>query len=996
MPAILPNETRTVDKLALSISPVSSHGNDEELMLNSSRVARVVLPAITISNVTSDVNSKRSLVVRLPLTIVKHRVKTLMPLNVHVVLVEASLASSDVFLHKKLGVAILERSRDQVATETMVLRRHDPHLHHAPAIDDHVQHRNQGQGNSHDQTAGSPWTVANISQRFQDSISGLWLVLESSEPTDFLSGRILPSLAVDKHRTRVERHIRHAFNVGLQENTVNFRLPANSLSNATTFRAIVVYELVIDNQTLLLGFSVCNDSIILPAALLGSNDGVVIDIWTILLAVGTFLILLIVICVFLFLHLRKRRHKQLEIEAQTRAKSSIEQRESVAGDQANTRLLRSSKLNMMQLSERRKTCSTPAEETTFCSQSSLPIGSLGNSINRRVLGGPFLDVGDMPEFWNIPKVERRLMDEFASLPTGFVYSTAVANLPQNEPFNRSHFVVPYDRNRVDVPMVACTFPLRSSSYINASVVSSARGNIFYVTQTPMSVCQEQFWLMVWNYNISSVVMLTDLNDSRARLARFWPLRKQGTVQYGSIAITINSERSTAHSKFYALKLVSLKCEREKRLVYLWQFVSWLEYGVPNSTFAFLEFVRDIRRGESRESAVCVVCPTGGGRSGLYVALDSLLDEGHETESVNVFRTVARLRRERPNLVRTKAQYLFLYQAVIDHFSYVGKEVSPSAVFSGRDIKTEFRQLIDSFKTPPPVYDPDQSTLRSVVPMHSTSQSPASEILHEAVCEPSPVMTSTPLTKKDLSKKQQQQAMHGHVILADCAMIRRVDTFHHRDAMLLLPASISVDSEAFWQMLYEEKAAMLINVDHGGAAIGSDDIQHWPRLTVKRGSTHCLESFSYRDIKLSQAPRSSPNKKLRHYVFRCWPRDEDGDGVDTLPPPAQLITFLRVVVHWYSRCCEDGRAPVAVYSAHTQNRAVLFSVLWNVVERLQTQHYEHAGHAPSIDIFNLVRHTYTNIIPHLTQVRSTHVKCLYSELLPILLNAVSTVILCHCL
>ena len=52
----------------------------------------------------------------------------------------------------------------------------------------------------------------------------------------------------------------------------------------------------------------------------------------------------------------------------------------------------------------------------------------------------------------------------------------------------------------------------------------------------------------------------------------------------------------------------------------------------------------------------VQCHTGGGRCGIYIAVDHLITEGKESGRVDVFKCVTKLRLERAQLVHTVAQY----------------------------------------------------------------------------------------------------------------------------------------------------------------------------------------------------------------------------------------------------------------------------------------------------------------------------------------------------
>ena len=58
------------------------------------------------------------------------------------------------------------------------------------------------------------------------------------------------------------------------------------------------------------------------------------------------------------------------------------------------------------------------------------------------------------------------------------------------------------------------------------------------------------------------------------------------------------------------------------------------------------------------STVLVQCHTGGGRCGVYIALDQLISAGKQSGTVDVFKCVTKLRLQRVQLVNTVAQYRY--------------------------------------------------------------------------------------------------------------------------------------------------------------------------------------------------------------------------------------------------------------------------------------------------------------------------------------------------
>ncbi|XP_052761885.1 receptor-type tyrosine-protein phosphatase mu-like [Mya arenaria] len=87
--------------------------------------------------------------------------------------------------------------------------------------------------------------------------------------------------------------------------------------------------------------------------------------------------------------------------------------------------------------------------------------------------------------------------------------------------------------------------------------------------------------------------------------------------------------------------------------------------VPESVTHFLHLVKAVET-TAASGSVILHCNSGGGRSGLFAAICTLLEKtgiGHE---VSVFNTVRQLRARRPNAVRTKEQYALCHECVCEY------------------------------------------------------------------------------------------------------------------------------------------------------------------------------------------------------------------------------------------------------------------------------------------------------------------------------------------
>lgn len=88
-------------------------------------------------------------------------------------------------------------------------------------------------------------------------------------------------------------------------------------------------------------------------------------------------------------------------------------------------------------------------------------------------------------------------------------SFSVGGGDENRSKNRSEMVIPYDRNRVILTPV----PGREhSTYINASFIEGYdNSESFVITQDPLETTITDFWRMISEQCISTIVMLSDVS-----------------------------------------------------------------------------------------------------------------------------------------------------------------------------------------------------------------------------------------------------------------------------------------------------------------------------------------------------------------------------------------------------------------------------------------------------------------------------------------------------
>ena len=110
----------------------------------------------------------------------------------------------------------------------------------------------------------------------------------------------------------------------------------------------------------------------------------------------------------------------------------------------------------------------------------------------------------------------------------------VANLPYNVTCNRSQAIIPYDKNRVKLSRQSP----KDSAYINASFIRTIGYRSCIVTQCPTAQTTNEFWRMVWELQVGTIVMLLSSRECNGpEYYHYWP-RKSKPLYYRDVKVQL--------------------------------------------------------------------------------------------------------------------------------------------------------------------------------------------------------------------------------------------------------------------------------------------------------------------------------------------------------------------------------------------------------------------------------------------------------------------------
>ncbi|XP_066524908.1 receptor-type tyrosine-protein phosphatase eta-like [Hoplias malabaricus] len=233
---------------------------------------------------------------------------------------------------------------------------------------------------------------------------------------------------------------------------------------------------------------------------------------------------------------------------------------------------------------------------------------------------------------------------------------------ENKTKNRYNNVLPYDSSRVKLSVQGTS----CDDYINANYIAGYNSRKEYIAaQGPLPATVNEFWRMIWENHIQTIVMLTRCNEQgRVKCEKYWPTEIK---MYGNILVKNTSEITLEDWTITDFTIKNVKTA-EIREVRHFHFTAWPDHGVPETTEVLINFrhlVREHMDQYSLHSPTVVHCSAGVGRTGTFIALDHLTFQIERESMVDIYGIVYDMRMHRSLMVQTEDQYVFLNQCALD-------------------------------------------------------------------------------------------------------------------------------------------------------------------------------------------------------------------------------------------------------------------------------------------------------------------------------------------
>ena len=242
------------------------------------------------------------------------------------------------------------------------------------------------------------------------------------------------------------------------------------------------------------------------------------------------------------------------------------------------------------------------------------------------------------------------------------YPCENAVMEHNKVKNKYKMIFPYDKSRVILPPLDDQF---MTTYINASFIPGCYcSEKFIAAQAPKDNTVEDFWRMIMEFNVTNIVMLTNIIEgNRKKCEMYFPLDSRTPEQFGIFNIKqIHAETFLG----YIMRTFQVTDGKKNLKIKHFHFTAWPDHEVPIVYDEFLTFSHKVHNEvKGTKSHVLVHCSAGVGRTGTFIAVFNILSAIEKSHPVSIYKIVHEMREHRPQMVQTFRQYKFIHLSVAE-------------------------------------------------------------------------------------------------------------------------------------------------------------------------------------------------------------------------------------------------------------------------------------------------------------------------------------------
>ncbi|KAJ8040303.1 Receptor-type tyrosine-protein phosphatase kappa [Holothuria leucospilota] len=534
---------------------------------------------------------------------------------------------------------------------------------------------------------------------------------------------------------------------------------------------------------------------------------------------------------------------------------------------------------------------------------------------------------------NKEDVVNDIVQQFMALPSGGQYPWSVALKLQNKPKNFFRTILAYDHSRVKLDTNGSD---ARCDYINASYIKNQQGKTsFIAAQGLQEGTVDDFWKVVWQENVETIVMVTDsIEKNKILCSTYWPNKVHTGKVYGDITVNLMEFTSYTSHTIRKLNLLKGKHKSEAHTVAQVQVHSWPYGSVPKEPASLISVIKKVKSLQTDGSSSPL---NGVGATGTFIAVYVLMDTIKKKKDVNIFDFVKRMRDDRVDMVKTRIQYLFIFECLL-------------AVLQSTDSQISCDQL--------------KKLGHAAIKLKSKKEY---KVLQESVIEEQHCEDYT----GNLPENQHKNRFKNLIPVDKFRPILKsegntfgsnsyINAIHLTDLggreFIMTQTPLSSTVEDFWRLVYDYKCTTIVMLNTVG---GSDEtaVQYWPSgsgaryglMTVECKSTTKEDSCIQSQFQVAHKKVGEKWVSVDHFAFCGWSGNQ--------PDVSKLRQFIRYT--------GNKNGPVLV---HCINGVGLSAVY--VIVKTESKNLEQEGSADVFQCLTKLR----KICPHAIQTQEEYTLC----------------------